>query len=367
MDKNEKELILDFYFRCGSDEHIDKARDLIAGNPEAAQLYASLEETLTQLDSVKYEPCPDNLVEITVKKLMLAAAQESVLSGSPQDMHSHTDKISLAAIDSQQQLKKLIAREQFQEAAAKRSFWRNFGEVLATAAVILIVAGVLFPPLKLARQSAWQQICQMQLANIGKGISNYSSDHNGKLPAVATLAGAPWWKVGYKPKSAENLSNTRHLWLLVKHGYVEPTDFVCLGKRQGRAIQFKSSQAKNYNDFPARRYITYSLRLKCDKLGNGDVKGRKVMMADLNPLFEKLPEHANPLSLKMNKKLLSRNSINHNRRGQNVLFRDGGVVFQKTRFVDSDISKDDIYTLKDTSFYQGSEMPACKSDAFLAP
>ena len=76
LNKEEKEVILDFYFRCGDPERINRGRDLIASNPEAAQLYARLEDTLTQLDSVKYEPCPDNLVEITVAKLKLAASSE---------------------------------------------------------------------------------------------------------------------------------------------------------------------------------------------------------------------------------------------------------------------------------------------------
>lgn len=66
LSKEDKDIILDFYFRCGDEETINRGRDLVASNPEAAILYARLEETLTQLDSIKYEPCPDNLVELTV-------------------------------------------------------------------------------------------------------------------------------------------------------------------------------------------------------------------------------------------------------------------------------------------------------------
>ena len=35
-----------------------------ARSPEAADLYAKLEDTLKELDSVKYEPCPENLAEL---------------------------------------------------------------------------------------------------------------------------------------------------------------------------------------------------------------------------------------------------------------------------------------------------------------
>ncbi len=89
-------------------------------------------------------------------------------------------------------------------------------------------------------------------------------------------------------------------------------------------------------------------------------------MADRNPLFEKLPvDFSRQLQLQLNRKLLTLNSINHNRRGQNVMFGDGHVKFQKTRFID--ISDDDIFTLQDTDIYQGCEVPSCETDSFLAP
>ena len=74
LNAEDQQLILDFYFRCGEEEDIARGRDLIAANPEAARLYASLEETLTELDNLKYEPCPANLAELTIARLKLAAS-----------------------------------------------------------------------------------------------------------------------------------------------------------------------------------------------------------------------------------------------------------------------------------------------------
>jgi prepilin-type processing-associated H-X9-DG protein len=88
-------------------------------------------------------------------------------------------------------------------------------------------------------------------------------------------------------------------------------------------------------------------------------------MADRNPLFEELPDFNKPLSLRLNKSLLTLNSINHSRRGQNVLFGDGRVEFLKTRHIG--ISEDDIFTLQDTDIYQGCEVPSNETDFFLAP
>jgi hypothetical protein len=205
----------------------------------------------------------------------------------------------------------------------------------------------------------------MQLQRIGQGINSYSSDHDGQLPAVATVTGAPWWKVGYQGK--ENYSNTRAIWLLPKGGYVNPADFICPGRIHGcQTLQLNPSQVQNYNDFPSRKYVTYSFRIRCSKPGEESPGGKKVLIADMNPLFEKLPDDfSKPLKLQLDKDLLSLNSINHNRRGQNVMFCDGSAAFVKVRNIGT--SEDDIFTLQNTNTYEGTEMPSCETDAFLAP
>jgi hypothetical protein len=87
-------------------------------------------------------------------------------------------------------------------------------------------------------------------------------------------------------------------------------------------------------------------------------------MADWNPLFEELPkDYSQPFQLHRTRKLQSLNSINHKRRGQNILFNDGRVNFMKTRLIGSD----DIFTLQDTDVYHGCEVPSCEEDFFVAP
>jgi hypothetical protein len=204
----------------------------------------------------------------------------------------------------------------------------------------------------------------MQLARIAGGIKQYMADHDGQLPAVATAAGAPWWKVGYQ--GSGNYSNTRHLWLLARGGYVEPADFVCPGARVGQGVQLDSLQVKDYNDFPDRKHVTFSFRIRCGKPKGARAVGQKILISDLNPLFEVLPgPDAKTLIVRLNKELLNINSANHNRMGQNVLLDDGSVKFLKTRHFGA--AKDDIFTLQNTKVYQGVEVPLCESDTFLAP
>ena len=88
-------------------------------------------------------------------------------------------------------------------------------------------------------------------------------------------------------------------------------------------------------------------------------------MADMSPLFESVSDSSQQLIVRLDREKLTINSRNHNRSGQNVLFGDGRVEFYKTRNVS--YTQDDIYTLKDTDIYKGSETPSSETDFFLAP
>ena len=340
LNNQQKQLLFDYCIGLTSEKETTEAEALISSNEQAAEINSKLRAALAPLDSLEPESCPDELVEGTICRL------------------------NNLARSSQLRLEQLLANEQARKVAGKKRLWRNLGQIAAAAAVIIVFASAYFAPLKFLRQKSWQQRCQAQLQRIAQGIDYYSSDHDGQLPAVATIPGAPWWKVGYPGK--ENYSNTRPIWLLVKGNYVNPADFVCPGKSRGRVIQFDLSHAKNYNDFPDRSYITYSLRIRCSGSGQRSLLGRRVLMADLNPLFEKLPQdYSHPFKLHLNKDLLTLNSINHSRRGQNILFCDGSVRFVKIRRIG--ISEDDIFTLQNTDIYQGVEVPSRETDAFLAP
>ena len=342
LEKEQKQLLFDYCMGLTSEKEAGKAQQLILSNREAAEIHSKLKAALEPLDNTEPDLCPEDLAERTVVRL------------------------NNIARSSQLQLQQLLADEQAKDETTKSSLWLNFKR-LATAAVILFIAGVLIPTWRItsnyARQNYWQKSCQAQLGQIGRGISQYSCDYEGKLPVVATAAGEPWWKVGHPGK--KNHSNTRHMWLLVKKGYVDPANFVCPGRKQGRAIQINLSQVKNYHDFPGRKYVGYSFRVRCNKPGKRQAPSQKVLIADLSPLFEKLPQYSNPLKLQVTKDLLTRNSINHRRRGQNVMFGDQSVRFVKRRCVG--VAEDDIFTLRDIQVYKGCELPSCETDAFLAP
>lgn len=340
LNNQQKQLLFDYCLGLTSEEVTAEAEHLIATNKQAAEIQSKLKAALSPLKTLESESCPDSLAEGTIWRLRNVARS------------------------SQLRLEQLLADEQAKSITDKSRFWKNIGEIVATAAVIVFVAGVFIAPLNLARQKSRQQACLMQLQRIGQGINSYSSDHDGKLPAVATATGAPWWKVGYQGK--ENQSNTRHIWLLVKGDYVKPTDFICPGRSRCQTAQLTPCQVQNYNDFPSKKHVTYSFRVRCNKFADAVSHGRKILAADSNPLFESLPnDYSKPLKLEPSIDSLLLNSINHNNRGQNVLFCDGSSEFLRSRQIET--SGDDIFTLQDTATYKGVEVPAHETDAFLAP
>jgi hypothetical protein len=340
LNNEQKQLLFDYAVGLTSEQESAEAKALIASDEDAAKIYSSLKAALTPLDSIEFEPCPDELVNGTIWRV------NSSLSNS-----GHLG------------LEHLLADEQKQTVTAKVTFWHNLGELAAMAAAILLIAGVLLPWLSYARQKSWQNRCQMQLGNIFQGLNSYVSEHDGKPPMTAMSAGTPWWKVG--EQGNENCSNTRGAWLLVKGKYVEPANFVCPGKIHGQAASLDYCNMQNYNDFPDRRYITYSVRIRCPN--SPRAFGTEPIMADSNPIFDGLKaDNSGEFKLLLTKRLFAINSDNHNRRGQNVLFGDGSVVFIKGRR----IGDDDIFTLQQMQpgfEVKGCELPSCQSDAFLAP
>ncbi len=342
LNSEQKQLLFDYCFGFTSPEQTIESEALISSSKRAAVLHSKIKSTLEPLNSIELQFCPDSLADRTVLRL------------------------NSLANSSQARLQKLLASEQNRKFTSKDWLLAGFGRKLATAAVLMIVGSLLITSFRAvsgyARHHSLRQQCQMQQSSIFQGLNNYISDHDGQSPAVATSAGDPWWKVG--DQGDENHSNTRRVYLLVKKGYVKPTDFVCPACEHGENLQMTPSQLSKFKDFPSRRYITYSFQISCRHTSNGKLLCRNVIMSDWNPVFEELPDDfSKQVNVRLNKKLLTLNSNNHNRRGQNVLFGDGRVEFLKTRF----IGTDDIFTLQDTDVYQGSESPSCETDFFLAP
>jgi prepilin-type processing-associated H-X9-DG protein len=327
LNNQQKELLFDYCLGITSEAESSQAQELVFSNGEAAKFVTSIKASLSPLESITPEQCPDELAEGTIWRI----------------------KQTLRT--SQVGLNQLLAAEQNR----KTGFWHDMFGRLATAAVFVLVGtGVITGwnvATNYARQMSWQTKCGSQMAGLFNGLSNYRNDNNGQMPTLASASGDPWWKVTYQ--GPENVSNTRKMWVLVKKNYVEPDAFMCPSTKPSSSSKYN---AKEYNDFPRRNLVTYSFRIDCPKAGL-EKMGRQVIA--------NVSSSEKALIINISDALLKQNSPNHGGRGQNVLFCDGSVAFTKNRYVD--ISLDDIYTIQNTQTYHGVELPASEADAFLAP
>jgi anti-sigma-K factor RskA len=160
LSNEQKQVLFDYSLGLAAEREAEQAKALIASNKEAAEVHSKLKAVLSPLDTVQPEPCPDELAERTVWRLIqLANARQAV---------KRPERI-----------------------VVKSRLWHRAAKVGAIAAVILLGVGVLLPSFSFARHQYQKHVCQSQLANIYQSIANYSSDYDDRLPTVTTDVSQP--------------------------------------------------------------------------------------------------------------------------------------------------------------------------------
>ncbi|MFC1762887.1 type II secretion system protein [Planctomycetota bacterium] len=116
-------------------------------------------------------------------------------------------------------------------------------ELLVVIAIIALLMGILMPALARVRQLAFRMTCGTNLAGIGKAMLIYANDYEDELPKaggrsntwVTTL---PNWLSQAGRKAAYGIGTTNEgqvtvsssFYLLVKYAEVTPKSFVCKGE-----------------------------------------------------------------------------------------------------------------------------------------
>lgn len=257
--------------------------------------------------------------------------------------------------------------------------WRlTLGETIFVAVLLFFAAAVILPALARVKSSSYRLGCGTNLSSLGKAMLIYASDYDDQLP----LAGRPdasWavrtpnWKgenraeaygLGPETVTGGQASISASLYLLVRYMEVTPREFLCLD-RQGNVEKGASAFDPNaYGvhdlalsdlwDFgpnpPKHVSFAYYRASGPQKLV---LQGRPGMAiaADRNPWmdspfakardFAEFTPDAPPFD-GTTQTAQNGNAIAHGGDGQNVLFLDSHVEFEKRPFCGVD--DDNIYT-----------------------
>ena len=257
-------------------------------------------------------------------------------------------------------------------------------ELLVVIAIIALLMGILMPALARVRLMAQRMVCGTNLSGIGKAISLYTNDNDGDYPRsggrLSTWGGListdyidsfvskdEKGAFGWPPRAPATISSA--LYLLVKYADAKPVQFWCKGDEGASAFQLEDDDRININNITSFQdlhdfggsalqsypgsYVSYAYHIP---FGDGTSSpeannGRPLnsmsetgmaVAADRNPYCDKNDDdrvtkliaegkvvkwEGNPDEYSSSGDL--ENSENHNKEGQQVLYNDGRVSFEK--------------------------------------
>ena len=248
-------------------------------------------------------------------------------------------------------------------------------ELLVVIAIIALLMGILMPALARVRQIAFRMVCGTNLSGIGKAMLIYSNDYDDELPRAGGrsstwAANIPNWAANnrfaaYNVNQTDGSGGTASIsscfYLLVKYAEVTPKSFICKG--DSGTSEFKTSDYPlaagrelidlwDFGPEPSKHCsYSYHVPFGLYALTTSSEPGMAVA-ADRNPwMTSPSSGPKDPLGPPRFDPKGGRESVNvgnaiaHQEDGQNVLFLDSHVTFEKQSFCG--INDDNIYTMWD--------------------
>lgn len=289
---------------------------------------------------------------------------------------------TLAAVREQQQRER-FAQQIDMLRAPRQSLGIGWGRLAMSAAVLILGLSLLMPVLEQNHNQAVSAVCASNMSLAGQGFAQYAADHDGQMPRRALRVGDVWWQVGqpigsndpaHVDEAAPVQSNSAHLFVLVRRGYVSPRDLACPANPHASQKVHPSQR-----DWLTPQAVSFSYQNQyTDKpmhLTTGRRAASFAILADKNPLFV---ASADPRTGQIRIHFdASRSTVESSRMhagsGQNVLFADASVLWKVRPTIQIDdpdaasADQDNIWTLRNVETYNGNEAPQDESDSFLVP
>lgn len=265
----------------------------------------------------------------------------------------------------QQRFNQQIAMVSQGPATPRFAPWR---QVMTAAGVVLLGLSLLLPALQHNQKFVNRVVCATHLGAAGEAIASYGEDHDGKLPRAPMAAGGTWWNVGANGENGEVKSNSAHLYLLVRRGYIDPDQLACPTNEHADDARL----TRNHRDWLRPEQVSFSFH----NVSGGSIRLVRTpdlaLLADKNPLFV---ARAGRVTFDHDTSP-DAPSRAHGGTGQNVLRADGIVIWtirpvlrKHDLFSDDPLDADDdnIWVAAGVKEYDGDEQPASARDSFLVP
>jgi len=266
-------------------------------------------------------------------------------------------------------------------------------ELLVVIAIIALLMGILMPALAKVRQVAYRMMCGTNLSGIGKAMLLYSNDYDEEYPRAGGSNKTRWISDGiianwqgqtcrFAFLMPPDATITSSFYLLVRYSEVDPKSFVCKGDLGTKVFKLTSAGATVIRDLTDAwdfgggggtsglkpgQYCSYSYNMPYRFTRGSNTNARNPVSAasnsarpvagDRNPYLDR---NANPvdglgyiegeddegappswLTGTYLDEDRTGNSAAHQREGQNVLFNDGSIFFE--RYPNCGIDNDNLW------------------------
>ena len=260
-------------------------------------------------------------------------------------------------------------------------------ELLVVIAIIALLMGILMPVLARVRAIAHRVVCGTNLSGLGKGMLLYSNDYEEELPQ-AGLPGSLYapsiaWDAPTRAQAyASGVTVSSSFYLLIKYVDVGVSQFLCKGTdtKEFKPADYAPPGSPGLDliyiwDFgpEPERHCSYSYHSAYNSrfaLNVASSEPGMAVAADRNPWLDLA---ADPSAFKWDgdtEEQKAGNAIAHGGEGQNIVFLDTHVGYEKRAFCG--VMDDNIYTFWGTGPIQqgtpppdGGAVPQHRRDSLL--